>query len=229
VGERHNSVGGRKDRFHFTLSEFSALLTVSHPTFTTSSRLRSYADGEVIMMTNESNRNGVTRVAGVVCVMLMMCTSAWAQAVPRGVTKIVDMSGPRFGLTVLNQATVDRLLEKKNITVQPMITQLGWQFERRLYTNGDGTTMLTEWIPLLSGLDQGVAMPSLNWMVGLRTSSGTEFGIGPNITPLGVGLVAAAGVTVKAGALHVPFNFAVATSKSGARISVMTGWNVRKR
>ena len=78
------------------------------------------------------------------------------------------------------------------------------------------------------GPGSGVALPSLNWLVGLRTASGTEFGLGPNITPVGVGLVLAAGVTMKTGALHVPFNFAVATSKYGPRISVMTGFNVRR-
>ena len=161
--------------------------------------------------------------------LLATAAPVWAQDLPRGVTDVVDMSGPRVGFTVLNQKSVDTLLERRDITVRPLITQFGWQFERRLYTNGDGVTMLTEWIPLVSGLDQGVALPSLNWLVGIRTASGTEFGIGPNVTPLGVGLVAAAGVTVKAGALHVPFNFAIATSRSGARISVMTGFNVRKR
>jgi hypothetical protein len=164
-----------------------------------------------------------------VCLLFATSSFAWSQSRPRGVTDTVDMTGPRFGLTVLNQQSVDTLLAEKNISVRPMITQFGWQFERRLYTNGDGITMLTEWIPLLSGLDQGVALPSLNWLTGLRTDSGTEFGIGPNITPLGVGLVVAAGVTVKTGALHVPFNFAIATSKSGARVSVMTGFNVRRR
>ena len=157
-------------------------------------------------------------------------TPAWSQSNdrPRGVTDTVDMTGPRFGVTMLNQQSVDTLLEKKNISVQPLISQFGWQFERRLYTNGDGVTMLTEWIPLLSGLDQGVALPSLNWLTGLRTAGGSEFGIGPNITPLGVGLVVAAGVTMKTGALHVPFNVAVATSKSGVRMSFMTGFNVRR-
>ncbi len=157
-------------------------------------------------------------------------TSAWSQSNPRprGVTDTVDMTGPRFGVTMLNQASVDTLLEKKNITVNPMISQFGWQFEHRLYTNDDGVTMLTEWIPLLSGLDQGVALPSLNWLAGLRTAGGSEFGIGPNITPLGVGLVVAAGVTMKTGALHVPFNVAVGTSQSGVRVSFMTGFNVRR-
>jgi hypothetical protein len=169
----------------------------------------------------QSQPRGVTDVIGQ--------PARYPQSRPRGVTDTVDMTGPRFGLTVLTQQTVDRLLSEQDIAVRPMISQFGWQFERRLYTNGDGITMLTEWVPLISGLDQGVALPSLNWLVGLRTASGTEFGLGPNITPVGVGLVLAAGVTMKTGALHVPFNVAVATSKYGPRISIMTGFNVRRR
>jgi hypothetical protein len=165
----------------------------------------------------------------VLAALLAASSPAWSQTLPRPVTAVVDMTGPRFGLTVLNQQSVDTLRTEKNISLRPVITQFGWQFEHRLYTNDDGITMLTEWIPLLSGLDQGVALPSLNWLTGLRTASGKEFGIGPNITPLGVGLVVAAGVTVSTGALHVPFNVAVATSKSGVRVSVLTGFNVRRR
>jgi hypothetical protein len=162
------------------------------------------------------------------CMIFATAVPSLAQDLPTGVTNVIDMSGPRFGLTVLNQKSVDSLLEKSDISVKPMVSQFGWQFERRLYTNGDGVTMLMEWVPLVSGLDQGVVLPSFSWLTGMRTRSGTEFGIGPNITPLGVGLVAAAGVTVRTGALHVPFNFAVATSKSGARVSVMTGFNIRR-
>jgi hypothetical protein len=162
---------------------------------------------------------------------LAAAAPAWSQsnARPRGITDTVDMTGPRFGVTVLNQRSVDALLEQKGISVQPLISQFGWQFEHRLYSNDDGVTMLTEWIPLLSGLDQGVALPSLNWLTGLRSASGNEFGIGPNITPLGVGLVVAAGMTMRTGALHVPFNIALATSKSGVRVSFLTGFNIRKR
>ena len=185
-------------------------------------------------MTTET-RSTLPGLVLTLCVVLGSSAPAWGQSVawpqsrPRGVTDTVDMTGPRFGLTVLTQQTVDRLLSERDITVRPMISQFGWQFEHRLYTNGDGVTMLTEWVPLISGLDQGVALPSLNWLVGLRTASGTEFGLGPNITPVGVGLVLAAGVTMKTGALHVPFNFAVATSKYGPRVSIMTGFNVRRR
>jgi hypothetical protein len=215
--------------FHVFFSAHSRLARASRPTL----------HGEVIM-TPESSSNCsrfAFRLLTVLLVLVAASTSAWAQSSPwnqsnprpRGVTDTVDMTGPRFGITMLNQQSIDTLLEKKGVTVQPMISQFGWQFEHRLYTNGDGITVLTEWIPLISGLDQGVALPSLNWLTGLRSAGGSEFGIGPNITPLGVGLVVAAGVTMKTGALHVPFNVAVATSKSGVRLSFLTGFNVRRR
>ena len=68
---------------------------------------------------------------------------------------------------------------------------------------------------LAGGLDQGVLLPSLNWLVGLRTREGAEFGIGPNITPVGVALAIAVGVTFRAGVLNIPMNFAVVPSKAG--------------
>ena len=160
---------------------------------------------------------------------LLFAADALAQAtVPPRVTRTVDMAGPRFGITMLSQGSIDLLAEKKNITVRPLISQFGWQFEKRFYTNDQGITLLSEWVPLITGLEQGVALPSLNWLVGMRGASGAEFGIGPNITPLGVGLVVAGGVTVRSGALHVPLTFAVATSKSGARVSILTGFNLRR-
>ena len=166
--------------------------------------------------------------AGIVVLSLAAAAPAWSQTqVPPRVTREINLSGPRFGMTLLSPSTVDALKER-NITVGPIVSQFGWQFERRLYTSNEGVSALMEWVPLLSGLEQGVALPSLNWLVGVRTASGAEFGIGPNITPVGTGLVVAAGVTVRSGALNVPLNFALASSKSGVRISIMTGFNIRK-
>ena len=71
--------------------------------------------------------------------------------------------------------------------------------------------------------------PVSSWLVGIRTPEGVEFGAGPNFTPLGVGLVAAFGVTMQTGALNVPVNFAFAPSRAGLRVSVLTGFNMRRR
>ena len=167
------------------------------------------------------------RLSAAAVLLFSIAAPAWSQTLPPRVTKEVDLSGPRFGLTMLSQGNVDKLKEH-DITVRPMISQFGWQFERRLYTNADGVTALTEWVPLLSGLEQGAALPSLNWLVGIRMPRGGEFGIGPNITPLGVGLVLAGGVTVRSGGLNIPLNFALVSSQSGARVSIMTGFNLRR-
>ena len=140
----------------------------------------------------------------------------------------ISLSGPRFGLTVLGDGIVQKLKDK-DIEVKSTISQFGWQFEKQMKTSDKGLTALNEWVFLVGGLDQGVVLPSLNWLVGIRTPEGVEFGAGPNFTALGVGLVAALGVTVRTGALNVPVNFALAPSREGMRVSVLTGFNMRRR
>lgn len=142
--------------------------------------------------------------------------------------KTVRLSGPRFGVTVLSDGVVAKLQERF-IDVRPMITQFGWQFERQFYAHDSGVAALNEWVFLVGGLDQDVVLPSLTWLVGLRTSGGTEFGIGPNVTPAGVALALAFGVTLRAGIMNVPMNIAVVPSKAGTRVSFLTGFNMRRR
>ena len=162
-----------------------------------------------------------------VFVFFALCSPALAQpsAPPR--VREVDLSGPRIGFTSLSQGALDTLKENE-ITVDPLITQFGWQFEKRFYSNGDGVTALNEWVVLVGGLEQGVILPSVSWIVGMRTKEGAEFGVGPNATPLGVGLVVAGGLTIRAGAFNIPMNVAFVPSKSGARVSVLTGFNFRR-
>ena len=131
-------------------------------------------------------------------------------------------------MTFLDEGVIAKLAER-NIEVKSSISQFGWQFEKQFYTKDGGVTAVNEWVFLLGGLDQGVALPSLSWLVGVRTRDGAEFGIGPNITPGGVALALAAGVTLRAGKLNVPINVAIVPSKVGTRISVMTGFNMRGR
>ena len=148
---------------------------------------------------------------------------------PPGFTKTVNLSGPRFGMTALSTGVVEELQKKRSIEINSNISQFGWQFERQFYTRDSGVAAVNEWVVLLGGLDQGVVLPSVSWLVGLRTREGAEFGIGPNITPAGVALAVAAGVTFRAGNLNVPMNVAVVPSKVGTRISVLTGFNMRRR
>ena len=169
-------------------------------------------------------------VSFVLCFVLFVGAASAQNVIdpPPGFTKTVNLSGPRFGMTALSTGVVDEL-KTRDIEVGSNISQFGWQFEKQFYTRNSGVAAVNEWVVLLGGLDQGVALPSLSWMVGLRTREGAEFGIGPNITPAGVALALAGGVTFRAGNLNVPMNVAVVPSKAGTRISVLTGFNMRRR
>jgi hypothetical protein len=148
--------------------------------------------------------------------------------IPPPPLKMVNLSGPRFGVTSLSAGVVETLQDRQ-IEVGSTITQFGWQFEKQFYSKQGGVAALHEFVFLVGGLEQGVVLPSLNWMVGLRSPTGAEFGIGPNLTPAGVALALAGGVTFRSGALNVPMTVAFVPSKAGTRISVLTGFNLRGR
>jgi hypothetical protein len=150
-----------------------------------------------------------------------------SQAPP--VASTVALSGPRFGVSVLSDGVVHALADKE-ISVKPTISQFGWQFERQFFSRQDsGVTALNEWVGLLGGLDQGVVIPSLTWLVGVRTKDGAEFGLGPNFTPAGAALAISAGVTIRSGIMNIPMNFAIVPTKAGVRVTLLTGFTLRSR
>jgi len=168
-------------------------------------------------------RHGVYALAA----MMLCASSTYAQVPgPRPLTP-VSLSGPRLGATFLSPGVAQKLRDNQ-IDAGWALSQFGWQFEKRIKTGPSGLSAVNEWVVLAGGLEQGVVIPSLSWLVGLRTGSGVEFGLGPNVTPAGVALAMAGGVTVSRGALNVPFNIAVVPSRAGVRVSVLTGFNMRR-
>jgi len=178
-------------------------------------------------------------------ITLVLASSASGQTAPP-VAEAVSLSGPRFGVTFLSDSIV-RKLQNNEIDVAPFVTQFGWQFEKRFNTSADGPTLVTEWVLLVGGVEQGAFLPSISWLVGLRTRNGAEFGVGPNLTAVGASLVAAAGMTFRAGGVNVPVNLAVVPSKvtftsyggppsfrtietreSGIRVTLLFGFNTRR-
>jgi len=151
--------------------------------------------------------------------------SAKRRQVTSEYNRSIDYSGPRFGFTYLTKETVDSLAAH-DIKVNTMISQFGWQLEHEIHVSPQGPMVLNEWVFLAGGLEQGVFLPSLTWLVGARGKSGNEIGFGPNVSLAGVGLAAAAGVTVNSGGLHFPMNIAIASSKGGPRVSFLTGFTL---
>jgi hypothetical protein len=84
---------------------------------------------------------------------------------------------------------------------------------------------MTELVLLAGGMEQGVVLPSVSWLLALRKPNGWEAAIGPTVTGAGVQLALAGGVTHTFGKLNIPVNLAVAPGRRGASISITTGFN----
>jgi hypothetical protein len=96
----------------------------------------------------------------------------------------LKLSGPRMGFTYFGGATGERLIEEKTkggYDAYPFMFQFGYQFETQ-YLNEGNLQALFEFIPMISGVDQGYFIPSLTVLHGLRNNrSGWEFALGPSI------------------------------------------------
>ncbi len=138
----------------------------------------------------------------------------------------VHLSGPRLGFTVLTDGVLSRARDHVR-DLNPFLTQFGWQFESRLFRLPNGTSGLVELVPLVGGLEQGQFIPSVSGLLGLRGPKGFEFGLGPNVTPLGADIVLALGTSFRSNGINFPVNLAVVPGHGGARISLLIGFNSR--
>lgn len=171
----------------------------------------------------------LTSLSFAILLVLGISAQAFSQPMVPPVAKTASLAGPRFGFTLLSDGIVQKLEKDYDLHVGPQISQFGWQLEKQFFTKDSGVTMVTEWVGLIGGLEQSVALPSLSWLVGVRTRDGAEFGIGPNITPAGTALVLATGMTFRAGAVNIPLNVAAVPSKSGTRVTILSGFSLRNR
>ena len=149
--------------------------------------------------------------------------------------------GPRIGMTYLSSGTTmvnaADLFNRRSIN--PLISQFGWQFETRFFKLENGGGGLIEIIPLIGGIEQGIFLPSITGIIGYRNSAGHEIGLGPSLSLSGFGLVFAAGTSFKSGKVIFPVNIAFSPSinkrdaygnneNSGFRLSLFVGFNSRK-
>lgn len=99
-------------------------------------------------------------------------------------TRRLNASGPRIGLTYLTGNQADRFsdpLQDGGFDAYPAMFQFGYQFEVQ-YLNEGNFQALFEFVPMITGLDQGMFIPSFTLMNGLRNNrSGWEFAFGPTI------------------------------------------------
>jgi len=163
--------------------------------------------------------------------------------------KLKKFEGPRIGATYIDYGTVRDYLDSENKS--PIITQFGWQFETRLFTADDGTSALLEFIPLVGGFDQGLFLPSISILTGIRNATDAkmslEFAVGPNFSITrnwenkaapSIGLVIAVGTSIKKSNINFPINLVFVPSvgekhdgkdyETGWKLSLIFGFNSRK-
>lgn len=93
--------------------------------------------------------------------------------------------GPRMGFTYFGGEIASRLAESRSVggyEAQPLMFQFGYQFEKQ-YLNEGNFQALFEFIPMMTGLDQGLFIPSFTIMNGFRNNkNGWEFAFGPTFS-----------------------------------------------
>lgn len=163
----------------------------------------------------------------------------------------LKFSGPRLGFTIIGDGWAADYLRDRGKT--PFVTQFGWQFETRIFTLSEGTTGLFEFVPLIGGLEQGMFLPSVSALMGIRGKKGAEFAFGPNLSLTGAGMVLAVGTSFHSENVYFPINLVVIPSvsqqrwvdkwdtisqsyievresvKTGVRVSLMIGFNTRRK
>ena len=177
--------------------------------------------------------------------------------------QIEKLAGPRIGVTFIGAGPVADFLHegfdfdddrdgKHGSTGPAFTTQYGWQWESRFADGGGDVVGIVEWIVLVAGMEQGMFLPSATSVIGARTANGLEFGVGPNLSLSGIGMVFGVGYNFKSGSLNLPVNLVFMPGRklsgnintynedtgaeynedsyynSGARISIMIGFNMSK-
>ena len=163
------------------------------------------------------------------------------------------LGGPRTGITVLSAESARKINEafgtetctggdydpstgrytelrctheERLPTAFPVVTQFGWQYERRIFQAQSGLTGMTEWVFLVGGAERGLLLPSATFLAGVRAPSGLEVGVGPNVSLTGAAYAVTVGMNNAIGEVNIPINVAAVLGADGPRLSLLVGFNV---
>ena len=174
--------------------------------------------------------------------------------------QVEKLAGPRVGFTYVTAGPIADFLHDGfdfdededggyGSTGPAFTTLYGWQWESRFADGGGNITGIVEWIVLVGGMERGKFLPSASSIIGARTDKGLEFGIGPNVSLAGIGMVFGVGYNFKSGRLNLPVNISVLPGRkmtgeiqnqggnwqteeyeynTGTRIAITLGFNMSK-
>ncbi|MBT3275692.1 MAG: hypothetical protein HN368_21235 [Spirochaetales bacterium] len=157
------------------------------------------------------------------------------------IDRLTTIIGPRVGATYIFadwtefNAQLQQVFPDPGRSYNPIITQFGINLEQRILLGSSKSHFVLQEILVLGGLDQNFILPSLSTLIGFRSYSGLEFGLGPNFSlgssggklRLSMSVVYAIGWTFAFNGVFVPVNFAVIPTPKDThvRLSLMSGFN----
>ncbi len=96
----------------------------------------------------------------------------------------VSLNGPRMGAALVTgefAAAITASKDEGGYGGYPVLSQLGYQYEVQYLTAGNFNA-LVEFLPIVSGLEQGMFIPSIVFMNGFRFGEGNwEIAFGPSV------------------------------------------------
>lgn len=117
----------------------------------------------------------------------------------------------------------------------PFVTQFGINFEQRIRLGSTKSHFAFQAVFTVGGIDQGIALPFFNFLIGFRSHKGLQFGLGPNCVlrwtkeelELAVSVIYAVGWTFSFYGAYVPVSFAVVPTPTDGhpRFSLISGFN----
>ena len=175
--------------------------------------------------------------------------------------QIEKLAGPRLGFTFISAGPIadvlnegfDNDIEMNGSTGSAMTTLYGWQWESRFADGGGQIVGIVEWIVLVGGMEKGLFLPSASSIIGARMDNGLEFGVGPNLSLSGIGMVFGVGYNFKSGNLNLPVNISIIPGRgmtdeihhydpngdnhweeeykfnTGTRVAITLGFNMNRR
>jgi hypothetical protein len=174
-------------------------------------------------------------------VTLIFCIADAELGAQAEVRRTQLLFGPRLGLTaVIVQPSefndeMQAEFPSSDKTYYPFFTQMGIEAQQLVPIGETSHSFAVHEVFLLGGLDQGMAIPSANLVLGFHSSWGVELGLGPFITVLAPGgrVRLAAGVVyilgytlpLKGFSLPITFTMVPIPSYSNPRLSLITGIN----
>jgi len=154
------------------------------------------------------------------------------------------LSGPRIGLTIFGGSLGDLYEAPESVggfDANRVMMQVGYQFEIKYYTSKK-IQALMEIIPAITGIDQGIVIPSCSFLSGFRDNQeGWEIAAGPiaSIVPIKNGqlhsdgfplprinFIVGVGKSFRAGKLNIPINiFFIPGQNDTNRFGASMGFN----